>query len=157
MYIHVCMHVITVCSVRMHYQSTIFIHAYIDLLLLSISTCLGIGMSYLELILPHAYLYELQYAMLLSLLTYVRGKLLYACPYMYTIHTVYICKQPELQVSYSVCVCLVFHVALGQVIRSGIGLSSDCEQSLLHVCRDDPRKLTHLAKLAISRGHHFSR
>ena len=48
-------------------------------------------------------------------------------------------------------------VALREVIISGVGLSPECEQSLLHTCVDDPEKLVDLTKLARSHGHHFSR
>lgn len=40
---------------------------------------------------------------------------------------------------------------------SRMGLSPECEQSLLHICGDDPDKLTELTKTARIHGHRFSR
>ena len=53
--------------------------------------------------------------------------------------------------------CASSTVALCEVMVSRMGLSPECEQSLLHLCGDNPENLARLTKLARNHGHRFSR
>lgn len=60
-------------------------------------------------------------------------------------------------ITFLICKCIFACLALEEIMISRMGLSPECEQSLLHICHDDPDKLTELTKTARIHGHRFSR